>query len=62
VVLGLAAAVLQCSRKVNYLLATGLLFHLTIWFADWLGTARHRQDCPPSSRNLACLITFRGGF
>jgi hypothetical protein len=39
-VLGLAAAALGLSALSNYLMATGLLFHLTVWFARWLESVR----------------------
>jgi hypothetical protein len=39
-VLGLIAAFLQITRPADYLMATGLLFHLTIWFAGWLRSAK----------------------
>lgn len=39
-VLGLAALALGIGDLSNYLMATGLLFHLTIWFASWLVSVR----------------------
>jgi hypothetical protein len=35
-ILGLFAAALDISSAANYLMATGLLFHLAVWFAGWL--------------------------
>jgi hypothetical protein len=41
-VLGLVAAALDMNRAANYLMAAGLLFHLTVWFAAWLeSVTRH---------------------
>jgi hypothetical protein len=39
VVIGALAAVLHQDEIANYLVATGLLFHLTIWFESWWSTA-----------------------
>jgi hypothetical protein len=41
-ILGLIAAAAEISVAANYLMATGLLFHLTVWFAGWLASVtRH---------------------
>jgi uncharacterized membrane protein YqjE len=41
-VLGVIAVFLQTSRTANYLMATGLLLHLAVWFADWWQAARQK--------------------
>jgi hypothetical protein len=43
-VLGLVAAFLQITRGANYLMATGLLFHIIIWFAGWLRSVKPKRD------------------
>jgi mannose/fructose/N-acetylgalactosamine-specific phosphotransferase system component IID len=40
--LGVVAVILQTSRMADYLMATGLLLHLGVWFADWLKAVRHK--------------------
>lgn len=41
-VLGLVAAVLDMDGVANYLMAAGVLFHLTVWFGAWLeSVTRH---------------------
>lgn len=36
--LGVLAVFLRLTEAASYLVATGLLFHLVVWFSGWLGT------------------------